>query len=65
MAAKKSKHLTCDDCYFRRAGLCALAGNVPCPTFRTATAGSLTPPRQPRLVPRALETVPVPVVNAA
>ncbi len=43
---------TCDDCYFRRAGLCALPGNTPCPTFRAAT-GRLTPPAQPRLVFRA------------
>ena len=41
---------TCSDCYFRRAGLCALPGNSPCPTFRLATA-ALEPPRQPRLVP--------------
>jgi hypothetical protein len=45
---------TCDDCYFRRAGLCALPGNDPCPTFRAHTRGSLVPPRQPRLVPRPL-----------
>lgn len=42
---------TCEDCYFRREGLCALAGNTPCPTFRAATA-SLVPPVQPRLVLR-------------
>lgn len=27
---------TCDDCFFRRAQLCALAGNTVCPTFRPA-----------------------------
>ena len=27
---------TCDDCYFRRELLCALAGNTICPTFRAA-----------------------------
>ena len=27
---------TCDDCYFRRELLCALAGNTLCPTFRAA-----------------------------
>jgi hypothetical protein len=43
---------TCEDCYFRREGLCALPGNTPCPTFRAATA-SLVPPVQPRLVLRA------------
>jgi hypothetical protein len=45
---------TCNDCYFRRAGLCALPGDTPCPTFRAHTRGSLAPPLQPRLVPRAL-----------
>jgi hypothetical protein len=49
--------VTCDDCYFRREGLCALAGNVPCPTFRAASAGALSPPKQPRLVPRPLSGV--------
>jgi len=44
---------TCEDCYFRREGLCALPGNAPCPTFRVATVGRLTPPPQPRLVLRA------------
>ncbi len=43
---------TCEDCYFRREGLCALPGNMPCPTFRAATA-NLVPPAQPRLVLRA------------
>jgi hypothetical protein len=44
--------VTCNDCYFRRAGLCALAAETPCPTFRMASRGSLTPPQQPRLVAR-------------
>ena len=43
---------TCDDCYFRREGLCALPGDTPCPTFRAAVVGRLTPPPQPRLVLR-------------
>jgi hypothetical protein len=47
----KTKLLTCNDCYFRREGLCALQGDVPCPTFRAAPAGELVPPRQARLVP--------------
>ena len=42
---------TCEDCYFRREGLCALAGNTPCPTFRAAT-GRLEPPQQPQLLLR-------------
>jgi hypothetical protein len=45
---------TCADCYFRQAGLCAIPSDAPCPTFRLAARGSLTPPRQPRLVPRGL-----------
>jgi len=44
---------TCDDCYFRRNGLCAMAPERPCPTFRAA-ARALQPPRQPRLVPLAV-----------
>ena len=44
---------SCNDCYFRREGLCALPGETPCPTFRAVTAGGqLLPPRQPRLVLR-------------
>jgi hypothetical protein len=48
----KRIEITCDDCYFRKAGLCALMLESPCPTFRHAERGTLTPPRQPRLVPR-------------
>jgi len=51
---RKRGGITCDDCYFRRAGLCALALAEPCPTFRAHSRGSLVPPRQPRLVPRPL-----------
>jgi hypothetical protein len=43
---------TCDDCFFRRADLCAIPGNTPCPTFRAAKA-ALKPPRQPQLIARA------------
>ena len=57
--AKTRSEVTCDDCFFRREGLCALAGNVPCPTFRASTAGTLEPPRHPQLVPRPLERVAV------
>jgi hypothetical protein len=53
----KSSKATCSDCYFRRAGLCALPGETVCPTFRLQTAGRLTPPLQPRLVPRTLTPV--------
>ena len=64
MAAKTRRDVTCDDCYFRREGLCALSGNVPCPTFRATTkSSSLAPPRQPQLVPRP--SARVTVSNAA
>ena len=46
--------VTCEDCYFRRAGLCALVLESPCPTFRLHTKGALTPPRQAPLVPRPM-----------
>ena len=48
----KLTNVTCNDCYFRRAALCALPGETPCPTFRAVSRGALTPPKQPRLVPR-------------
>jgi hypothetical protein len=44
--------LTCDDCYFRRAELCALPGNKICPTFRAVKRGSLERPPQAQLVAR-------------
>jgi hypothetical protein len=47
------KSPSCDDCYFRRNGLCALHLERPCPTFRAA-GRTLEPPQQPRLVPRPL-----------
>jgi hypothetical protein len=47
------KSVTCADCYFRQHGLCALALEHPCPTFRAA-GRILEPPHQPRLVPRAV-----------
>jgi hypothetical protein len=48
----KKNDASCSECYFRRAGLCAIPGETPCPTFRAFTRGSLTPPQQARLVPR-------------
>jgi hypothetical protein len=55
--AKTRSEVTCDDCFFGRHGLCALQGNVTCPTFRAAKAGMLEPPRHPQLVPRPLPRV--------
>jgi hypothetical protein len=37
---------TCADCYFRRAGLCALPTEVPCPTFRAYQRGAFATPQQ-------------------
>jgi hypothetical protein len=47
---------TCGDCYFKHHGLCALALERPCPTFRPAGL-TLEPPRQPTLVARATPIV--------
>ena len=44
--------VTCDDCFFRRRGLCALGLDSPCPTFRPDTPEGLVPPRQPALLAR-------------
>jgi len=52
----KATNATCSDCYFRRAGLCALPGEAICPTFRASSAGRLVPPPQPVLVARPLTT---------
>ena len=51
--AKRSE-VTCTDCYFHKAGLCALMLESPCPTFRSTERGVLVPPQQPQLVPRPL-----------
>ena len=48
----KRIEVTCDDCFFRKSGLCALRLESPCPTFRHMDRGLLTSPKQPRLVPR-------------
>jgi hypothetical protein len=49
---------SCNDCYFRRHGLCAMTPEHPCPTFRAATP-TLRPPRQPRLIPLAVSAAAV------
>jgi hypothetical protein len=46
----KSIQATCNDCYFRRHALCALPGDTPCPTFRAASTGTLTPPQRELVV---------------
>jgi len=53
--AKKAKHVTCDDCYFRKNMLCALELPGPCATFRPAERG-LEPERQLAFVFRTART---------
>jgi hypothetical protein len=49
MTTRRTK-VSCDDCFFRRHGLCALAESEPCATFRPDTPEGLSPPRQMRFV---------------
>lgn len=49
---KTKKVWTCDDCFFRCRGLCALDLREPCSTFRLDTPEGLVPPRQPALLMR-------------
>lgn len=53
----KRSDVTCDDCYFRRAGLCAIPEDRPCPTFRHHRRGTLVPPPQARLIARQLKAI--------
>jgi hypothetical protein len=52
----KTIKATCNECYFRCAGLCAIPGEQVCPTFRLQSA-QLAPPQQPPLVARPLAAV--------
>jgi hypothetical protein len=49
---RKNGH-SCEDCFFRRRMLCALALEEPCSTFRPDGPDGLVPPRQPALLVRA------------
>jgi hypothetical protein len=49
---QRKKPLTCDDCFFRCRGLCALDLTEPCSTFRLDRPEGLIPPRQPSLLSR-------------
>jgi hypothetical protein len=44
------KKVTCEECFFRRNGLCALAVEQPCATFRPDRPEGLRPPQQMRFV---------------
>ena len=54
MGKMGKRELTCEDCHFHKAGLCALMLESPCPTFRSTERGVIVPPLQPQLVPRPL-----------
>lgn len=56
LAPAPASGVSCDDCYFRYEGLCALAEG-PCPTFRPCKE-RLTPQPQAQLVEPALEPAP-------
>jgi hypothetical protein len=47
---KKVANVSCEDCFFKRNMLCALAGDEPCPTFRPYHPDGLRPPQQMRFV---------------
>jgi hypothetical protein len=49
---QRKKPLTCDECFFRCRGLCALDLAEPCSTFRPDRPEGLVPPRQPSLLLR-------------
>jgi hypothetical protein len=46
----KPRKPTCEECFFRCQGLCALAEKEACATFRPNAAEGLKPPRQMRFV---------------
>lgn len=46
----KTQKATCEGCFFRRQGLCALALDEPCATFRPDHPDGLRPPQQLRFV---------------
>ena len=46
----KSRKITCEECFFSRHGLCALALDEPCATFRPDHPEGLRPPSQLRFV---------------
>ena len=55
VAKGESKKVSCENCFFRQNGLCALDLGKPCPTFRPAERG-LAPERQLAFVFRTERT---------
>ena len=50
LGARKVEKVSCEDCFFRRNLLCALALDEACPTFRPDHPEGLRPPQQMRFV---------------
>ena len=50
LPATRARSVSCDDCFFRKNMLCALALDEPCPTFRPDHPDGLRPPQQLRFV---------------
>jgi hypothetical protein len=50
LPAKGARSVSCDDCFFRKNMLCALALDEPCSTFRPDRPEGLRPPQQLRFV---------------
>jgi len=46
----KVRKVSCEECFFRRNGLCALGLDEPCATFRPDHPDGLRPPTQLRFV---------------
>jgi hypothetical protein len=47
LSGKQCK-VSCDECFFKQNGLCALLQDAPCATFRPGAPHGLRPPRQLR-----------------
>ena len=50
VVSKRACKVTCEDCFFRRNGLCAVSDSAPCATFRPDHPDGLRPPKQMRFV---------------
>ena len=50
LGSRKVEKVSCEDCFFRRNMLCALALDEACPTFRPDHPEGLRPPQQMRFV---------------
>jgi hypothetical protein len=50
VSARQVKTVSCEDCFFHKNLLCALALDEPCPTFRPDHPEGLRPPQQMRFV---------------